>query len=347
MNTWTFFLRRLTLGGGKNCLLDMEIIALKRWFIANRRDLPWRRNPTPYRVWISEIMLQQTQALVVIPYFEKWIERFPTLEDLSEATLEEVLKMWEGLGYYSRARNIHAAAKEIARNGCFPQTKDELEKIKGLGPYTVGAILGFGFKQKAAAVDGNVARVLARYYFIEDDVTSTSTQKRLRMLVETLLPDEEPWVVMEAFIELGALICQKQPKCHLCPLKNSCLGKDSDLPRRGKNIEYVRLQKKIALVRFQNEILLKKGVKGKVMADLYQFPEYEEIPSLNLQHVKQFDIVKHSYTRFRVELHPSLCVAKEKQEIEGLCWITLENAKLLPFSSGHRQLFLQFCMSEA
>ncbi|NRA90187.1 MAG: A/G-specific adenine glycosylase, partial [Simkaniaceae bacterium] len=143
----------------------MDVTAIRKWFFKNRRNLPWRENPSPYEVWVSEIMLQQTQVSVVVPYFERWMNIFPTIEKLAGAPLEKVIKAWEGLGYYSRARNLHEGAKYLMEEngGELPSSAAELEKVKGIGPYTVGAILSFAYKQKRAAVDGNVLRVLARY----------------------------------------------------------------------------------------------------------------------------------------------------------------------------------------
>lgn len=325
----------------------MEIIALKNWFQAEKRDLPWRRSPTPYYVWISEVMLQQTQVAVVIPYFERWMERFPTIDILASASLEEVIKLWEGLGYYSRARFIHAAAKTLVLHyqGELPSAREELEKIKGLGPYTIGAILSFAFHQKAAAVDGNVARVLARYYLIELPIAHSKTQIELRKRVERILPEQEPWIAMEALIELGAKICQKAPQCSRCPLRFSCLAAFTEnavrLPNRGKKMHYQTLQKNVALLIFQDQILIKKGDAGKVMADLYEFPYFEkEIIELGLKAelIQALDQIKYSYTRYRVALTPTLWEVEEKREIEGYLWVTLKKAKELPFSSGHRRL---------
>src|ERR1700722_10190653 len=179
-----------------------DIDSLKDWFVREKRDLPWRENPSPYAVWISEVMLQQTQASVVIPYFERWMARFPTVAVLAEASQGEVIKMWEGLGYYSRVRHLHQAAKDLMYRyaGDLPRTREGLEGIKGIGPYTRGAILSFAFHQKAAAVDGNVLRVLARYFAIEEEIEKA--KKSITELTESILPEEEPWIVMEGLIEL-------------------------------------------------------------------------------------------------------------------------------------------------
>jgi len=176
-----------------------EIQALKRWFLEVQRDFPWREDPSPYRVWVSEVMLQQTRAEVVVPYFERWMARFPTVEVLAEAPLDEVIKLWEGLGYYSRARNLHQGAQQIVRDygGKLPNSADKLKKIKGIGPYTVGAILSFAFHQKVPAVDGNVLRVMSRYQRIEEDIAKQKTVKMIGQRVAEILPEKEPRIVID------------------------------------------------------------------------------------------------------------------------------------------------------
>jgi A/G-specific adenine glycosylase len=335
---------------------QMEIFSLRQWFQHQKRDLPWRRDPTPYKVWISEVMLQQTQARVVIPYFERWMQRFASIESLALAPFEEVLKAWEGLGYYARVRSLHASAKLLVEQhaGKFPSTIEELEKIPGIGPYTSGAILSFAFHQKAAAVDGNVVRVLTRYFLIEE-LISSRVQKKLRELTLALLPDHEPWVIMEALIELGATVCQKEPKCALCPLRDSCHGfltrKTTQLPRMKQNIEYVQLDRQVAVVIYENELLLKQERENKVMADLYEFPYFEmhqqmeEIVEktwkLKIEESKPLAKVLHSFTRYRVTLFPTLFKVKSKNFLPGYEWKYREEIKKLSFSSGHRRILLQ------
>ena len=181
-------------------------------------------------------MLQQTQVSVVIPYFDRWMNRFPTLRHLAKATLDEVIKEWEGLGYYSRARNLHEGARYVLEKheGILPETREELQKIKGLGPYTIGAIRSFAFHHKAAAVDGNVIRVLARYFKIEDDIAKPKTIQMIRDRAEAILPEIEPWIVAEALIELGATLCTKKlrmlklsAESILCKLPTRRSGSDS------------------------------------------------------------------------------------------------------------------------
>lgn len=217
---------------------------LTRWFEAQRRDLPFRRNRTPYRVWASEIILQQTQVTTATPYFERFMERFPDVERLAAANLDEVLKAWQGLGYYRRARLMHQAAMEIQERhaGEFPTTVPELEKLPGVGPYTARAIAALAFGQRTVAVDGNVRRVGARL-LADPQPSDTKLQDRL----EALLPRERPQRGTEALIELGATVCTpRAPACNRCPLALVCLGRERwqhyPAPRRRTPPRQVRLQ---------------------------------------------------------------------------------------------------------
>ncbi len=338
----------------------MQIENLKKWFERNKRAFPWRVSPTPYRVWISEVMLQQTQAPVVIPYFERWISLYPTVKDLAESPIEEVIKTWEGLGYYSRARNLHAGAKMILRQhgGELPGKKDALLKITGIGDYTAGAILSFAFKQKEAAVDGNVKRVIARLFAVEDDIDKPKTYAAIKNHVLNLLPEDGPWEAMEALIELGATVCRKKPDCQECPLQNDCLayklGRENEFPIKTAKIKYEKLNRTVFILQSKNCILLKKGAEGKVMQDLHEFPyiETEEKglePSEALTYIKdrwrltprfkqKLPKVKHSFTRFRAELTPLVYQVPETPEYTDYFWASQDEIGYLPFSSGHRKI---------
>ena len=323
--------------------------SLRKWFYQERRPLPWRENPTPYGVWISEVMLQQTQVSVVIPYYIRWMKTFPTIEALAQAPIEQVIKTWEGLGYYSRARNLHAGAQYVLGHfdGELPKSEEALKKVKGLGPYTVGAIRSFAFKQKAAAVDGNVFRVLARYFSIKDSIDKGKTQKEIRSLCEKLLPDEEPWIIMEALIELGALICQKQAKCFVCPLQKSCLGKSQAdlLPIRKKREKAIHLHRHVAVVYSGHDILLRRGEEGRVMADLAEFPycdvsiDIQVSLDLDLELEQTLPEVTHGFTKYKAFLYPHLYCGRKKT-VQGHKWFPFSQVKSIPFSSGHRRILL-------
>jgi len=330
--------------------------------LANKRELPWRNTTDPYAIWVSEVMLQQTQAAVVIPYFERWMATFPSVQALAEAPLDKVIKAWEGLGYYSRARNLHEGAKWISNelDGRLPDCEEGLARIKGLGPYTIGAILSFAFHQKKAAVDGNVMRVLSRFFHIEEDISKSATQKKLRGLAESLLPDEEPWAVAEGLIELGATVCQKKARCGECPLKSACLSfrhQSMDrLPLNGKKIKTEQLYRAVAIIEHGGCYLVKKGQKGKIMSDLTEFP-YLEIPhdrgisipsfvslihkewGLTVQALGPLETVIHGFTRFQARLDPVRFQCLVRQPMLGFEWESIETLQQRAFSSGHRRIW--------
>lgn len=339
---------------------------LQNWFERERRDFPWRQNLTPYRVWVAEVMLQQTRASVVVPYFLRWMEAFPNISALATAKLENILKQWEGLGYYSRARHLHAAAKQIVSEfrGEIPSSEEELSRLKGVGPYTRAAILSFAFHQKKAAVDGNVLRVIARLFAIEEVVDRRSVQQKIQALAEAALPDDKPWVIAEALIELGATVCTKQPKCLVCPVQSHCLSFQKQIqhkiPIKLPKIPVTSLFRAAIVLRHANRFFVKKQPQGSLMGDLYEFPYFPSsatIPSfreiqerierelfLQADFFQILPIIHHTFTRYKALLYPylftvrSLCSYPEDGE-----WLTLEELEKKPFSSGHKQIlrFLQ------
>jgi len=336
---------------------------LKHWFQCQQRDLPWRDNPSPYAVWVSEVMLQQTQVSVVIPYFERWMKRYPSIQALASTDIDEVLKDWEGLGYYSRARNLHAGAQYVIDHyqGRLPDSPEHLAKIKGLGTYTIGAILSFAFHQRMAAVDGNVVRVLTRYFAIADDIAKTPTIKRVRDLAQELLPEKESWIISEALIELGATICTRQPKCIQCPLKGSCKsflqGITNKIPFKSTKTSITNLYRAVAVITSQGQILISRGQKGKVMADLCEFPYFEvDEPAASIKlienHMKEklglkpiwkqkLTQVKHSFTRYQALLMPHHFNVDIPKPVPGYEWLSLDSLKKLPFAGGHRSILTE------
>lgn len=318
---------------------------LKEWFLNQKRDLPWRRDRTPYRIWISEVMLQQTQVAVVIPYFHRWMQKFPTLESLAHALEEEVIKLWEGLGYYSRARNLHKAARLILEKhqGIIPSQAQELEELPGFGPYTVGALLSFAFQQKAPAVDGNVVRVTSRYFASSEDCSKKAHYEKL---THSLLPDEDPWIVMEALIELGARICQKKPKCLECPILEGCQayrqGRTLEFPVSRKRPAIIQLKRHVGIIQTGNKILVRQEKEKKLMSGLYEFPyttDADPFPFQGiLRKIVDFPVVKHGFTRYNVSLFPTLYQIDTEIPIHGYEWRVQETLKQLPFSAGHRRI---------
>jgi A/G-specific adenine glycosylase len=331
---------------------------LKKWFLNQKRDLPWRETKDPYAIWVSEIMLQQTQVSVVIPYFEKWMQTFPTIETLAKSPLDTVIKIWEGLGYYSRARNLHAGANYVLENyqGKLPENKADLQKIKGIGPYTVGAILSFAFNKKKAAVDGNVIRVLSRVFNISDDIAKPKTVNYIRDIAENILPENEPWIIAEALIELGATVCTKKSKCLVCPLKSTCRafleGNTDTIPNKSTTYKTEILFRNVAIVIAENKLLVKRGSDGKVMAGLYEFPFQETclveenttakislFLNLSLKKVMDLDVVKHSFTRFQANLNPAIFKSSKAKNVIDCEWLSVEELNKLAFSAGHKKLF--------
>ena len=198
---------------------------LLRWFEAHRRDLPWRRTRDPYAVWISEIMCQQTRVATVIPYFERWMHAFPTVQSLAAASEDAVFRLWQGLGYYSRANNLRRAAKVVTEvhGGQFPRSKAELQKLPGIGPYTAAAIASIVFGEHVGVVDGNVLRVLARYYGIDDDIRLAKNTRQFWALADAVVADVTPGDANQALMELGSLVCTpRNPSCASCPASPGC-----------------------------------------------------------------------------------------------------------------------------
>ncbi len=213
----------------KNSFFAQNIIS---WYHQNKRNLPWRDTQNPYKIWLSEIILQQTRVAQGMPYYEKFIENFPTVQKLANTDEQTVLMLWQGLGYYSRARNLHAAAKYISENlnGIFPNNYTEIKKLKGIGDYTAAAISSFAFDEIQAVVDGNVYRVLARFFGIEKDITSNEGKKEFRELAQKLIDTQQPAIYNQSIMEFGALQCvPKKPNCKICPLQSKCSAFEKNL----------------------------------------------------------------------------------------------------------------------
>ena len=253
------------------------------WYRSHRREMPWREDPSPYRIWISEIMLQQTRVDTVIPYFNNFMEKYPTIESLANSDEDELMKYWEGLGYYSRIRNIRETALNIASNyeGKIPETFDELLKLKGIGEYTAGAIASEAFGQKVPAVDGNVFRVFARLTAKEDDLRDLKFQKRLKGAVTSVLPESQIGDFNQGLIELGALICipKGSPKCGLCPVKDLCLSNKLNLqdkiPVKSKAKQRTVQEKTVFILQYQDKFAVRKRDDQNLLAGLFEIPNVE------------------------------------------------------------------------
>jgi A/G-specific adenine glycosylase len=313
---------------------------LRDWFLQQKRSFPWRDSPNPYAVWVSEVMLQQTRASVVISYFKKWMNRFPTISSLSSASVEEVCKAWEGLGYYSRARNLHKGARQVMeRGGKLPSSLEGLRAISGIGAYTAGAIVSFAFHQKAAAIDANVQRVMSRYKGIEGNLKNSKYQKLLEQETLAFLPEEESWIAMEALIELGALVCKTIPQCDSCPLRNDChaflKGKTDQIPYKQMRQKTIFLEKQVVILLHQSHVLVEQKEEGKVLGGLFEFPSFPYLMDQNIEEevlklwglsalfLEDLPLESQSFTRYKVDLYPALLEVQEKKEVPGFLWYPL------------------------
>lgn len=257
---------------------------LLAWYDASARDLPWRKNKTPYRIWVSEIMLQQTRVETVLPYYDRFLSAFPTIESLAIADDEKLRKLWEGLGYYRRAKHMKEAAIQIMEHhgGVFPSDKEAIESLKGIGAYTSGAIRSIAFEQKAAAVDGNVLRVIARLTGEEGDLIEPAVKSRLSKRVETLLPNRRNGDFTQALMELGATVClpNGQPNCSVCPFSSECVAKATDkigsIPKKAaKPKRKVEAWTILILTSPDGRIHLNRRPKKGLLADMWEFDKIE------------------------------------------------------------------------
>lgn len=286
--------------------------SLLHWYLQNKRDLPWRNTTNPYPIWLSEIMLQQTRVAQGLPYFLAFTKAFPTVLDLANANEEQVLKLWQGLGYYSRARNMHKTAQIIAfdLNGNFPDNYNDLLKLKGIGEYTAAAIASFAFNEVVPVVDGNVFRVLSRYFDIVTDIASSNAKKEFTALANELILTDNPALFNQAIMEFGALQCvPKNPNCGICIFNDSCAAlqkkKVSQLPVKLKKTKVVNrfLNYLVFLDEHENTIINKRTEKG-IWHNLYEFPVIEstseiDFDTISNQIVAQFSNKKiESITQF-------------------------------------------------
>lgn len=252
---------------------------LLEWYPLNKRDLPWRNTQNPYIIWLSEIILQQTRVAQGLPYFEKFLKNYPNVDDLAFAPTEEVMRHWQGLGYYSRARNLHQCAKDIIEQyqGEFPKTYRDLLKLKGVGSYTAAAIASFAFEEQVAVVDGNVFRVLARYFGIPTDIASGPGKKEFENLANKLIPKDNPGEYNQAIMEFGALQCvPKNPDCENCPLKTGCFARNNQmiekLPVKINKLKIRERHFRYTYIRCGHELIVKKRGGGDIWQGLYDFP---------------------------------------------------------------------------
>jgi len=308
-----------------------------------RHDLPWKKNMSPYRIWISEMMLQQTQVATVIPYFERFMNKFPVLEDLAKAPLDEVIKLWAGLGYYSRAKYLHQTAQIIVEkyNSEFPNMPEELIKLPGIGRSTAGAILAFAFNASAPILDGNVKRIFIRVHGLEMTTQAHSTQKELWRLAEYYLPKNSIREYTQSLMDLGATLClRKKPHCDMCPLINYCIAyKNKDTHRLPLPIQRKKLPIKktffLILKNKQGQVLLEKRPPVGIWSNLWSFPEIKDLTDLKI-HLNEFGLkstsqttlqtFKHTFSHYHLQITPivinTMLSQKSITETKQIVWIS-------------------------
>jgi len=273
------------------------------WYLQNKRELPWRDTKDPSKIWLSEVILQQTRVAQGLPYYQKFIETFPTVTDLAVAEEQQVLKIWQGLGYYSRARNLHHTAQIVANtlNGVFPSTYNELLKLKGIGSYTAAAIASFSYEEPVAVLDGNVYRVLSRYFGIETDISSSKAKKEFQQLADEVLDRNRPSLFNQAIMEFGALQCvPKNPDCESCVLNQTCTAfRENKVDKLPVKLKKTKITKRflhyLVLSDNQNRTFIQKRENG-IWKNLYEFPFLEFEHEKSLEEVEaeiQLKYLKH------------------------------------------------------
>ena len=334
---------------------DEYVDELRVWFKQVKRDFSWRREKNAYKVLVSEIMLQQTKAVCAQPYFNAWIKRFPDFESLAKASEEEVIKLWEGLGYYSRARNLLQVAKVVVQkfDGVFPSDLDSILSFKGIGPYTAAAISHFAFGKRVIGADGNIKKVLARFYGHKETIEKEGP---LNILLDRFLPKKDSSDIFEGLIELGATVCARKPECERCPLSGGCKayleGLTEVLPIRKQREKTIHIERVVGILETSTHILIKKGQEG-VMKGLYEFPywdkngdPFEQVVesaqneyNLTVDGVKPLKVVVHHFTKYKSTLFPFQCRVKFIETIPKDCFFVEKSLlKEYPFSSGHRKI---------
>ena len=311
---------------------------LINWYLANKRELPWRNTTDPYRIWLSEIMLQQTKIDQGLPYYLVFTDAFPSIFDLANASQEKVLKLWQGLGYYSRARNLHETAKYVAEelNGNFPTTYKELLKLKGVGDYTASAIASICYNEAAPVVDGNVYRLLARYFNIDTPINSSAGQKEFKALAVELIDPEDPASFNQAIMEFGALQCKPQnPLCESCPLSNGCLAlKNNSIKFLPVKLKKAKIKKRyfnyIVMLSEENKTILEQREGKGIWEGLYQFPLVESNSLLSLEElVVNTEFIEKEISSAKISLYNEIPVIHKlsHQHIYTRFWI-IENASI-------------------
>jgi A/G-specific adenine glycosylase len=342
---------------------------LLRWYDNNKRTLLWRENSDPYTIWVSEIMLQQTRVEQATPYFERFISRFPDVYSLAEADQQEVLKFWEGLGYYSRARNLHNGAKQVVTDygGKVPETWNELRSIKGIGDYTASAILSISFNQPYGVLDGNVVRVLSRYLNHEGDVTKLPVKKELQEFCNEIVSKKRPGDFNQAIMELGATVCTpRKPNCGICPLNGNCqiafTIKTDQIPYKPKKAKIPHHTIVVAIIvdPKSDKVLISKRKQDVMLGGLWEFPggkvvnyesledalyrEISEETGLKVSILTKLTTIQHTYSHFKITLTAFICSYTEgiatPRASDEVRWVKISELDQYPFPKANIK-FLQ------
>ena len=339
--------------------------ALFGWYSKRARDLPWRGQKDPYTIWVSEVMLQQTQVETVIPYYLRWMEAFPNVEALAEAGIDEVLILWEGLGYYRRAHNLHKAAQIITSElgGVFPLEYEEIKNLPGVGPYIAAAIAAFAYEADVIALDGNLRRVLSRIFNFEGDPRSKEGEESLVSRALLLMPSGTSSKFNQAIMDLGSLIClPREPMCSKCPIGPYCeayaKGVQKDRPIRKKKEPIPHFTVTAGVLERDGKILIARRPEGELLGGLWEFPggkceedeilteclqrEWREELGLDIDGGEQLGIFPHAYTHFRVIVHAFRCSIKEGEPIAHehleLRWVKPEEFEKYPMGKVDREI---------
>lgn len=324
---------------------------LLSWYDINKRDLPWRRTKDPYHIWVSEIMLQQTQAVTVIPYYLKFIDTLKDIRSLAMADEEVILKLWEGLGYYSRVRNMKTAALFILEKhgGIFPQNYEDIIKLKGIGEYTAGAIISIAFNKPKSALDGNVSRVISRLMLVEDDISSLKTKKNLNQMNENLIDKNRPGDYTQAMIELGAIQCTKKtPNCLVCPVKSYCKAYEQDkistIPFKSKLKAKKHRQFITAIMVDEDNRYIVSKVEDNLLKGLYLLPQVEaesiqyaidifESEGIKVKNHTHLGSYKHVFTHLIWEMSVYLVNVSNTAVYQ-----TIADYTLIPIATAHKHI---------
>ena len=335
---------------------------LLAWYDKTKRDLPWRKTKDPYSIWVSEVMLQQTQVKTVIPYYEHWIKTLPTIDKLANAPEQKILKLWEGLGYYSRAKNLKKSAKIICKemNGKLPNTVKNLQNLPGIGRYTAGAISSIAFGLKAPVLDGNVKRVLSRLFCINKNGTTSASENCLWKKAEDLVPIRRPGDFNQALMELGAIVCiPASPTCQQCPLRTICKAflkkRINEFPPSKKTNSSKKIEVSAGIIIKNKKVYIQQRMKNGLMGGLWEFPggkkeqgesseeclrrEIMEELRVKIVSLNKVMTIKHAYTQFRVTLTVFNCKLQKKKIRPDGCeqwkWVSLSNLKKYPFPAAN------------